>query len=86
MAVTVTEDGFVPNRIPAKTGVPITLVVTRRTENTCATEILFKGQPGKTALPLNKTVEVTYTPKASGEVKFGCPKGMKVGGVLAVAD
>src|SRR5262245_9981805 len=70
--VIVDETGFVPSRIPAKAGQPITLAITRKVEKTCATEILFKGQEGKTPLPLNKTVEVTYTPKASGEVAFGC--------------
>ena len=84
--VEVTEAGFVPARIPAKAGKPITLVVTRKTDRTCAREILFTGQEGKTELPLNKTVEVTYTPKASGEVKFGCAMGMMIAGVLAVAE
>jgi hypothetical protein len=86
VAVAVTEEGFVPSRIPAKQGTPITLVITRKTEKTCANEILFKGQEGKTDLPLNKPVEVTYTPKASGEIKFGCAMGMMIGGVLAVAE
>jgi plastocyanin domain-containing protein len=85
--VLITEEGFVPARIPAKVGQPLTLVLTRKTEKTCATEILFAGQPeGKTDLPLGKTVEVTYTPKATGEIKFGCAMGMMIGGVLAVGD
>jgi plastocyanin domain-containing protein len=84
--VQVTDAGFEPGRIPAKAGKPLTLAITRKTDRTCAREILFAGQEGKTELPLNKTVEVTYTPKASGEVKFGCAMGMMVGGVLAVSD
>jgi plastocyanin domain-containing protein len=86
VAVEVTEAGFVPARIPAKTGQPLVLAITRKTDRTCAREILFTGQEGKTDLPLNKTVEVTYTPKVSGEVKFGCGMGMMVAGVLAVSD
>jgi len=86
VTVSITGEGFVPARIPAKTGVPVTLVITRKTDKTCAREILFMGQEGKTELPLGKTVEVTYTPKASGEIKFGCAMGMMVSGVLAVAD
>jgi plastocyanin domain-containing protein len=82
--VAVTDEGFVPSRIPAKQGKPITLAITRTTDRTCAREIVFTGQPGKTELPLNKTVEVTYTPKVSGDVKFGCGMGMMVAGVLAV--
>jgi plastocyanin domain-containing protein len=82
----VTEEGFVPERIPAKKGQPITLAITRKTDRTCARDIVFQGQDGKTPLPLNKTVDVTYTPKASGELKFGCAMGMMVSGVLAVSD
>ena len=84
--VAVTEEGFVPSRIPAKAGKPLTLVVTRKTDKTCAREILFAGQEGKTELPLGKAVEVVYTPKAAGEIKFGCAMGMMIAGVLAVSD
>ena len=79
-----TEEGFVPSQIPAQIGKPITLAITRKTDKTCAREILFKGQPGKTELPLNKEVEATYTPQASGTVAFGCAMGMMVGGELQV--
>ena len=84
--VVVNEQGFVPAKIPAKAGKPITLAITRKVERTCATEILFAGQEGKTELPLNKTVEVSYTPKASGNINFGCAMGMMIGGVLEVED
>jgi plastocyanin domain-containing protein len=84
--VAITDAGFVPSRIPARAGKPLTLVLTRKSDRTCARDIVFQGQEGKTELPLDKPVEVTYTPKASGEVKFGCAMGMMVGGVLAVAD
>lgn len=84
--VTITDEGFVPARIPAKVGQPLTLAITRKAERTCATEILFAGQEGKTDLPLNKTVQVTYTPKASGEIKFGCAMGMMIGGVVVATN
>jgi hypothetical protein len=84
IVIELTEAGFVPNRIPAEVGKPITLAITRKTDGTCAREILFKGQPGKTELPLDKEVEVTYTPRASGTVPFGCAMGMMVGGTLDV--
>lgn len=82
--VAVTDEGFVPSQIPAQVGKPLTLAITRKTEKTCATEVLIKGEPGKTELPLGKTVEVTFTPKTSGDVKFGCAMGMMTGGVIAV--
>jgi plastocyanin domain-containing protein len=83
--VAVTEEGFVPSKIPAKAGQPLVLAITRKTEKTCANEIIFHGQEGKTDLPLNKTVEVTYVPKQSGPVKFGCAMGMMIGGVIEVS-
>jgi plastocyanin len=86
VVVAVTDEGFVPDRIPAHRGQPLTLVITRKTDRTCARDIMFQGQAGKTPLPLGKTVEVTYTPKTSGEIKFGCAMGMMVSGVLAVVD
>jgi Cupredoxin-like domain len=82
----VTEEGFEPDRIAARKGQPITLAITRKTDKTCARDIVFQGQAGKTALPLGKTVEVMYTPKASGQIKFGCAMGMMVSGVLSVSD
>ncbi|HEY0710735.1 MAG TPA: cupredoxin domain-containing protein [Polyangia bacterium] len=82
--VAVTEEGFVPSKIPAKAGEKLTLAITRKTEKTCATNIMFAGQEGKTDLPLNETVEVAYVPNKSGEVKFGCSMGMMIGGVLDV--
>lgn len=84
--VIVNEDGFVPERIPAKAGQPIVLAITRKAERTCATEIMFAGDPDKkkTDLPLNQRVLVSYTPTKSGEVKFGCAMGMMIGGVLTV--
>jgi len=38
--MTVTDDGYVPARIEARKGVPLTLVITRKTDRTCATELV----------------------------------------------
>jgi len=35
-------------------------------------------------LPLNKAVEVAWTPTKAGKVKFGCAMDMMVSGVLLV--
>ena len=84
--VVVNDQGFVPSRIAAKAGQPLTLAITRKTERTCATDIMFAGQEGKTALPFGKTVEVVYTPKSSGAINFGCAMGMMIGGVIEAQD
>ena len=82
--VQVTEAGFVPDTIPGQVGKPITLVVTRKTDRTCARELVIKGQPGKTELPLDHGVEVTFTPTAAGHLPFGCAMGMMVSGTFDI--
>ena len=42
------------------------------------------GQGIKTALPLNKAVEVSFTPKKAGKLTYGCAMGKMIGGVLTV--
>jgi plastocyanin domain-containing protein len=80
----VTADGFQPSSIPLKKGEPVKLVVTRVSDETCATDLLIEGTKNKVALPMNKAVEVDYTPTTSGKIKFGCAMGMMVSGVLLV--
>jgi hypothetical protein len=79
----VTEDGFVPSKVKALKGEKLRLVVTRKTERTCATEIVITGHDVKQKLPLNQPVTVELTPKASGEIRYAC--GMNhVSGVILV--
>jgi plastocyanin domain-containing protein len=80
----VTDDGFVPANVKVKAGEPVTLVITRKTDETCATEILIDGTDIKTSLPLNKPAEVAWTPAKPGTVKFGCAMDKMVGGQLLV--
>ena len=81
--VAVTSDGFVPAEVTVKHGQPVKLVVTRKVERTCATEIVMKDFGVNQPLPLNKPVTVTVTPKEAGEYRFACGMDM-VAGVLKV--
>jgi plastocyanin domain-containing protein len=81
--MTVTSEGFVPPRIEAKKGEPLTLVITRKTDRTCATEIVVKEYGINQPLPLDKPVTVTFTPKKSGEVRYACGMDM-ISGTLVV--
>ena len=54
------------------------------TGNTCATDIVIDDYGIKTALPLNKPVTVTFTPKKAGDLAYGCAMGKMIGGVLKV--
>ena len=83
VAMKVTADGFEPDKVPATKGKPLTLVITRTTDKTCATEIVVKDYGINTPLPLNKAVSVTFTPTRSGQVKFACGMDM-IGGVVVV--
>ncbi len=80
----VTEDGFVPDSLKLRANEPVKLLVTRTTDATCATELVIDGTDIKVALPLGKQVEVAWTPRKAGSVKFGCAMDMMVSGVLLV--
>ena len=79
----VTEDGYVPAKIKALKGEKLRLVITRKTDRTCAKEIVIKDHGINKPLPLGKTVTVELTPKASGELKYACGMDM-ISGVIFV--
>ena len=79
----VTEDGFVPSKVKVQKGEKVRLVVTRKTDRTCAKEIVIKAYGINQPLPLDKPVTVELTPKASGEIKYACGMDM-ISGVLLV--
>jgi plastocyanin domain-containing protein len=79
----VTEDGYVPAKIKALKGEKLRLVITRKTDRTCAKEIVIKDHGINKPLPLGKAVTVELTPKASGELKYACGMDM-ISGVIFV--
>jgi plastocyanin domain-containing protein len=81
--MTVTEDGYVPAKIVAKKGEPLTLVITRKTDRTCATELVVKEYGINAPLPLGKAVTVTFTPTKAGQVRYACGMDM-ISGTLVV--
>ena len=78
----VTENGFEPAEIQAKQGQPLTLVVTRKTDATCAKEIVIANQNIRKDLPLNQAVEVTFTPGDSGDIGYACGMDMVTGKIV----
>jgi len=73
--IAVTKDGFVPAVIKVKAGQPVKLVVTRKVERTCATDIVMKDFGVNQPLPLEKAQTVTVTPKKPGDYRFSCVHG-----------
>jgi plastocyanin domain-containing protein len=82
--LSVTELGFEPSPVRVHASTPVTLVVTRRTDRTCATELVVPGTNVKVPLPLDVPVTVTFVPPQSGTLRYGCDMGMMVSGVLLV--
>jgi plastocyanin domain-containing protein len=79
----VTEKGFEPSKIEVKKGESLHLVVTRKTDATCAKELVIQDQGIRKELPLNKPVSIDFTPQKTGEVRYACGMGM-IEGVLLV--
>ena len=80
----VTDEGFLPKDVKLKKGEPVSLVITRKTEKTCATEIVIDEHKINTKLPLNTPVTVSFTPKKTGQLKYGCAMKKMIGGVLTI--
>jgi plastocyanin domain-containing protein len=79
----VTGEGFVPALVKVKAGQPVKLVVTRKTDRTCATEIVIKEFGINKPLPLNQPVEITFTPIKAGKLRYACAMDM-IAGVIIV--
>lgn len=79
--VTVTDMGFQPKDITIKKGQAAVLVITRKTDNTCATEALFTETGKKYDLPLNQAVRVDLTGVSPGTLHYACAMNMEKGTV-----
>ena len=74
--VVVDTDGFKPGKLQVKRGEAVTITFVRVTDATCAKEVVFPSLKITRALPLNKPVEVRFTPQSSGEIAFACGMDM----------
>ena len=81
--VSVTDKGFEPSRIEVEKGDNVTLVVTRKTDQTCATGIVVADRGITKDLPLNEPVRVAIGNVEGGEIGFACPMDMIKGTVAA---
>jgi plastocyanin domain-containing protein len=82
--LSVTEKGYEPSPVTLKKGEPVKLVITRKTEHTCATEIIIDEQDVNVALPLNEAVAVNFTPTKEGQLRYGCAMGKMISGVFVI--
>jgi plastocyanin domain-containing protein len=80
--LTVTDAGFAPNSITVPAGKPVTLVVTRKTDQTCAKEIAFPEQGILKPLPLNVAIEIQLPASSRREITYKCGMDMLSGKVV----
>ena len=82
IAISVTENGFEPATVTVTAGKPVTLVVTRKTAQTCATDLVMPAHGINQPLPLGQAVEITFTPDKPGELNYACAMGMYKGKIV----
>ena len=80
--ISVTEKGFVPAVVTVHSGQPVTLLVTRRTARTCATQFVLKTHGINEKLPLGKTVTIRFTPERPGTLNYACAMDMIQGKIV----
>jgi len=78
----VTDAGFAPATITIPAGKPVTLVVTRKTDQTCVKEIVFPELGIRKPLPLNQAVEIALPASAKREIPYVCGENMVSGKVV----
>ena len=83
--VSVTKRGFNPDSINVPANKPVTLVFTRKTEETCAKSVVLKLDDGKKIerdLPLGKPVEIAITFPKAGKLGYACSMDMAKGVIV----
>ena len=84
--ITVGPQGFEPSSVTVPVGTASTLVFTRTTERTCATEVVFPALDiGPVDLPMNEAVSIEVTPTETGTFTFACGMDM-IRGSLVVQE
>jgi plastocyanin domain-containing protein len=80
--LTVTDQGFEPAEIKVQKDRPIVLTVTRKTDATCAREIVFKEIAVKQDLPLNQAVRIELPASPTGTLNYACGMDMIKGSLI----
>jgi len=78
----VTDQGFEPAELAVAKDRPIRLTVTRKTDQTCAREIIFKEIAVKKDLPLGQAVAIDLPARPAGTLHFACGMDMVRGSLV----
>jgi plastocyanin domain-containing protein len=82
VSITVTENGFEPDNIQVPAGKPVSLVFTRKTDQTCVKDVVIAQQDGtkiEKPLPLDQPVEIVTTFPKAGTLTYACAMDMVKG-------
>jgi plastocyanin domain-containing protein len=80
--LTVTDAGFVPARVEVPRSQAFTMVVTRKTDQTCVKEILIPALNERRTLPLNQAVRIDVSNGVTDTLNYICNEHM-IGGTIA---
>jgi plastocyanin domain-containing protein len=83
--IAVTEKGFEPDSVDVPAGKPVTIVFTRKTEQTCAKSVVLTlgdGNKVEKQLPLDTPVEVATTFPKPGKLGYACGMDMLKGTIV----
>ena len=85
IAITADDKGFKPSSVKLKKGVPATLVFTRTSDDTCATEVVFPQLDIKKDLPKGQAVSINVPTDKEQTLTFQCGMGMYKSSVVVAA-
>ncbi|HET6373522.1 MAG TPA: cupredoxin domain-containing protein [Candidatus Polarisedimenticolia bacterium] len=80
--IKVTSKGFEPSTVRVHAGERLTLLITRKTDKTCAKELVIPSLGTKEVLPLNKTIRVYIGAQQAGRIAFACGMDMIKGEIV----
>jgi len=80
--VDVTEQGFEPAEVKVPTGRPVTIVMTRKTDQTCAKSVEFASLHKSYELPLDQPVSISLPASSKGTIRYECAMHMLSGRVI----
>ena len=81
--ISVTDEGFVPALVEIPKNEAVTLVVTRKTDQTCATEMIFAESGAKYELPKDQVVRIELPAGQPDTLHYACAMDMYKGVVVA---
>ncbi len=79
--VSITEEGFVPATLTLPTG-SRRFIFVRKTDNTCAKQVVFPTLKITSDLPLNKQVTIELPASTTGTLNYACGMNMLKGSVI----